>query len=62
LVEPPDEAVVEGIVDDVVDRRLVLLVRLDHLRPVAAAEDVVLPPVTFVEGAGIAAVQIPHSI
>ena len=53
---------VEGIVDDVVDRRLVLLVRLDHLRPVAAAEDVVLPLVTFVEGAGIAAVQVPHSI
>jgi hypothetical protein len=62
LVEPPDEAVVEGIVDDVVDRRLVLLVRLDQLRPVAAAEEVVLPPVTFVEGAGIGAVQIPHSI
>jgi hypothetical protein len=62
LVEAPDEAVVEGIVDDVVDRRLVLLVRLDHLRPVAAAEDVVLPLVAFVEGAGVAAVQVPHPI
>jgi len=31
LVEPADEAVVEGVVDDVVDRGLVLFVRLDHL-------------------------------
>ena len=62
MVEPPDEPVVERIVDDVVDRRLVLLVRFDHFRPVAAAEDVILPPVAFVEGAGVAAVQIPHPI
>ena len=53
---------VEGIVDDVVDRGLVLLVRLDHFRPVAAAEDVILPLVAFVEGAGIAAVQVPHPL
>jgi hypothetical protein len=62
LIEPPDEAVVERIVDDVVDSRLVLLVRLDHFRPVAAAEDVILPLVALVEGAGVAAVQVPHSI
>jgi hypothetical protein len=54
--------VVERIVHDVVDRRSVLLVRLDQLRPVAAAEDVVLPSVAFVEGAGVGAVQIPHSV
>jgi len=54
--------VVERIVHDVVDRRLVLLVRLDHFRPVAAAEDVVLPLVAFVEGAGVAPVQVPHPI
>jgi hypothetical protein len=54
--------VVERIVHDVLDRRLVLLVRLDHLRPVAAAEDVILPFVALVEGAGVAAVQIPHPV
>jgi hypothetical protein len=54
--------VVEGIVDDVLERGLVLLVRLDHLRPVAAAEDVILPLVALVEGAGVAAVQIPHAV
>jgi len=62
LVEPSDESVVERVVDDVVDRGLVLLVRLDHFRPVAAAEDVILPLVAFVEGAGIAAVQVPHPV
>ena len=53
---------VEGIVDNVVNRCLVLLVGLDHLRPVAAAEDVVLPLVALVECAGIGAVQIPHPV
>ena len=52
----------ERVVHDVVDGRLVLLVRLDHFRPVAVAEDVVLPLVALVEGAGIGAVQIPHPI
>jgi hypothetical protein len=62
LIEPADEPVVEGVIQDVVDRGLVLILRLDHFRPVAAAEDVVLPLVAFVEGAGIGAVQIPHPI
>jgi hypothetical protein len=62
LIEPADEPVVEGVIHDVVDRGLVLILRLDHFRPVAAAEDVVLPLVAFVEGAGIGAVQIPHPI
>jgi hypothetical protein len=62
LIEPAGEPVVEGVIHDVVDRGLVLILRLDHFRPVAAAEDVVLPLVTFVEGAGIGAVQIPHPI
>ena len=52
----------KGIVDDVLDRRLVLIVRLDHLRPVAAAEDVILPSVAFVEGPRVAAVQVPHPV
>jgi hypothetical protein len=54
--------VVKGVVDDVLDRRFVLLVRLDHLRPVAAAEDVVLPSVPFVECTGVTAVQVTHSL
>jgi hypothetical protein len=62
LFEPADEPVVEWVVDDVLDRRVVLLVRLDHLRPVAAAEDVILPLVALVEGAGVTAVQVPHPV
>jgi len=54
--------VVKGIVDDVFDRGLVLLVRLDHLRPVAATEEVILPLVAFVECASVAAVQVPHPV
>ena len=52
---------VKGIVDDVFDRGLVLVVRLHHLRPVTAAEDVILPLVALVEGPGVATVQVPHS-
>ena len=53
---------VKGIVDDVFDRGLVLLVRLDHLRPVAAAEEVILALVALVEGPGVGTVQVPHSL
>jgi len=53
---------VERIVDDVVDRRFVLLVRLDHLRPVSVAENVVLALVPLIEGTGVAAVQVPHPV
>lgn len=52
----------ERVVDDVVDGRLVLLVRLDQPRPVAAAEDVVLSLVALVEGSGVAAVQVSHAV
>jgi hypothetical protein len=62
LVEPANEPVMEGIVHDVVDGRLILIVGLDHFRPVSVAEDVVLSLVAFVEGAGIGAVQIPHPV
>jgi hypothetical protein len=54
--------VVERIVDDVVDRRRVLLVRFDHLRPVPAAEDVILPVVALVEGARVASVEVAHPV
>jgi hypothetical protein len=54
--------VVDGVVEDVVERFLVLLFRLDLFRPEPSAEDVVLPAVAFVEGAGILAVQVAHSV
>jgi hypothetical protein len=54
--------VVERIVHDVLDGRLILLVGLDHLRPVAPAEEVVDPSVALVEGARVAAVQVPHAL
>ena len=52
----------DRIVEDVLERGLVLLLGFDRLRPVAAPEDVVLPPVPLVEGAGVAAVQVAHSL
>jgi len=54
--------VVERVVDDVLDRGVVLLLGFDHLRPVAAAEDVILAPVALVEGAGVGPVQVPHPL
>jgi hypothetical protein len=62
FVGPPNQAVVEGIVEDVVEGVGVLLLRVDQLRPEAAAEDVVSASVALVEGAGISAVQVPHSV
>jgi hypothetical protein len=52
----------QGVVEDVVERPLVLLFRLDHLRPEALAEDVVLAPVAFVEGARVLSVQVAHPV
>jgi hypothetical protein len=54
--------VVDRIVDDVVDRVVVLLLRFDHPRPEPLAEDVVLAAVPFVEGAGVLAVQVAHAV
>jgi hypothetical protein len=54
--------VVERVVDDVLDGRVVLLLGLDHLRPVAAAEEVVLASMALVEGTGVGPVQVPHSL
>jgi hypothetical protein len=62
FVGPPNQAMVQGIVEDVVQGVGVLLLRVDQLRPEAAAEDVVLASVALVEGAGVGAVQGPHSV
>jgi hypothetical protein len=62
LLQAPDEAVVERVVEDVFDRVGVLLLRLDQFRPEAPAENVVVAPVALVEGAGVAAVEIAHPV
>jgi len=54
--------VVDGVLDDVLDGRVVLLLVLDHFRPVASAEEVVDAPVPLVEGPGVAAVQVAHAL
>ena len=53
---------VDRVVEDVVDRVVVLLFRLDHPRPEPLPEDVVLSAVTLVEGAGVLAVQVAHAV
>ena len=52
----------DRIVEHILECGLVLLLGFDRLRPVAAPEDVILTPVPLVEGAGVAAVQVPHPI
>jgi hypothetical protein len=54
--------VVDRVVEDVVERVVVLLFGLDHFRPEALAEDVVLAPVAFVEGARVLAVEVAHPV
>jgi hypothetical protein len=52
----------DGVPDDVLAGRVVLVVALDQLRPVAAAENVVDASVPLVEGSGVAAVQVAHAL
>jgi hypothetical protein len=54
--------VVDGVVEDVLDRLFVLLFGLDLFRPEAAAEDVVLPAVPVIEGAGVLTVEVAHAV
>jgi hypothetical protein len=58
----PDEAVVDRILDDVLERRLVLILGLDHLRPEPPAEDVIYAPVAVVEAARVPAVEVAHPV
>jgi hypothetical protein len=57
-----DEPVVGRIVDDVFEGGDVLILRLDHLGPEAAAEDVVAAAVAVVEGARVGAVEVAHAV
>jgi hypothetical protein len=54
--------VVDGVVEDVLESALVLLLGLNVFRPEALPEDVVLAPVPLVEGAGVLAVQVTHPV
>jgi hypothetical protein len=54
--------VVDRIVEDVVEGVVVLILRLDHLRPEPLPEDVVLAPMALVEGAGVLAVEVAHAV
>src|SRR5438094_1656835 len=62
VLGPVDEAVMDGVPDDVLAGRVVLVVALDQLRPVAAAENVVDASVPLVEGSSVAAVQVAHAL
>ena len=52
----------DRVVEDVVERFLVLLLGLDLFRPEAPAEDVVLAGMAVVEGAGVLTVQVTHAV
>jgi hypothetical protein len=52
----------DRIADDVIEGVGVLLLGLDHLRPEAAAEDVVLAAVALIEGACVGAVEVAHAV
>jgi hypothetical protein len=54
--------VVDGVLGDVLDRGLVLILALDELRPEAPAEDVVDASVALVESARVPAVEVTHAV
>jgi hypothetical protein len=53
---------VDRIVEDVLERLLVLLFGLDHFRPEPAAEDMVLAGMSVVERARVLSVQVTHPL
>ena len=53
---------VDRVLEDVVERVVVLLFGLDHSGPEAAAEDMVVAAVSFVEGPGVPAVEVTHPV
>jgi len=54
--------VVDGVVEDVVERAVVLLLGFDHPRPEPFPEDVVDAAMALVEGARVLAVQVTHPV
>src|SRR3954451_16100160 len=60
--EPTGEAVVHGVVEDVVEGVVVLLLGFDHPRPEALPEDVVDAAMALVEGPRVLAVEVAHAV
>jgi hypothetical protein len=54
--------VVDRVVEDVIERVVVLVLGLDHLRPEPLTEDVVLAAMALVEGPGVLAVEVSHAV
>jgi hypothetical protein len=54
--------VVDWVLEDVLERLVVLLFGLDHFRPEPAAEDMVLSGVPLVECAGVLTVEVAHAV
>jgi hypothetical protein len=52
----------DWVVEDVLERGLVLLLGLDQLRPEPAAKDMVAPAVSAIERACVLAVEVPHAV
>jgi len=54
--------VVDGVLEDVLERLVVLLFGLDHFRPEPATEDMVLSSMPVVECAGVLTVEVAHAV
>jgi hypothetical protein len=62
ILGPLDDSGLDGVLEDVFQGRLELLVAFDRLRIEALAEDVVAAVVDGVEGARVVAVEIAHPL
>jgi hypothetical protein len=60
--DPPREPVVDWIVENVVERVVVLLLRLDRPRPEALAKNVVFAAVTRIERACVLTIEVTHTV
>jgi len=52
----------DRVIEDVVDRVVVLILGLDHLRPEALPEDMVLAAMALVEGTCVLAIEVTHAV
>jgi len=52
----------DRVVDDIGERRFVLLLGLDEFRPEPAAEDVIAATVSTIERARVLAVEVAHAV
>jgi hypothetical protein len=52
----------DGVVNDIFERGLVLLLGFDHFRPEPTAEDVVAPAMPLVERACVGTIQVAHPV